>query len=360
MTAVPASTEPQRRSDAIQDGSAPLVTAVVTTFDRPELARRSIGSVLAQTYAPLQVVVVEDGSDSGFEGWLRDAGLDRVNYVRHSENRGLAAARNTGLDLARGDYVAYLDDDDEWKPRRIERQMELLGALSRNERELLGVVYCAIEVRESEGSGAATVLWPSNRGNLREAIMREGARTLSSTCLFSRAALKRVGGFDEALPSSIDHDIWMSLACCGYEARAIDEPLVVSYASVGERMTGHTERRIEGVRHYVAKWSPVYREWLGEAGGRAYEERYFRGVIGRLAADKLLSARFRQAWLATRAVFAHGGRPHSTITALAEATARGAARRVLPRRVMSWIRGSIASSGPVAPAGGRGNSKEAP
>ena len=315
-----------------------LVTAVVTTYDRPRLVRRAIQSVLAQTYEPLQIVVVEDGSESGIDAWLREEGLDRVTYVRHLENRGLAAARNTGLNLAEGDYIAYLDDDDEWKPRRIEQQVRWVRGLSESERERLGVVYCGVEVRESCSTRVSRVMWPRNRGNLRDAIVREGAMTLQSTFLFSKDALERVGGFDENLPSSIDHDIWMALASNGYEAHPIDEPLVITYRPSGDRMTASTTPRIQGVRRYVDKWKPTYQEWFGQAGGKAYAERYFADVIGRLAAEKLVNAQFAEAWQATRSLLDQEGSSLYSLAALVKYTARAAAGRLLPRDLVRLLK----------------------
>ena len=315
-----------------------LVTAIVTTYNRPQLFRRAIRSVLAQTYEPLQIVVVEDGSDSGAETWLKGEGLDRVTYARHPYNRGLAATRNTGLRLAAGDYVAYLDDDDEWKPPRIDQQVQLLKSLSNAERERVGVVYCGVEVHSPNHRLAPSVMRPGNRGNLKEAIVRQGPTTLSSTCLFSKAALGQVGGFDETLVSSIDHDIWMALASHGYEAHAIDEPLVIVYGNGADRMTVNTAPRIQGVGVFIQKWTPTYIDWFGETEGRAFARRYFRRVVGRLAAENLVNARFVEAWQAIGALYRAGGWVHEVSASLLLFTARAMARRLLIEGVASFLK----------------------
>jgi glycosyltransferase involved in cell wall biosynthesis len=315
-----------------------LVTAVVTTYNRPEPGRRAIRSVLAQTYGPLQIIVVEDGSDSGIEAWLKREGLHQVEYARHPENRGLAAARNTGLRLAAGEYVAYLDDDDEWKPQRIDRQVRLLTELSDAEQQRLGVVYCGVEVRASNRSHPLAVMLPRFRGSMKEAIVRNGPTTLSSTFLFSKAALKRAGGFDEALPSSIDHDIWMALASRSYEAHTVDEPLVIARVSSGGTMTTSTTARIRGVEQYLQKWKSTYREWLGDAEGEAYARQYLTRVIGRLAAEKLVNARLGEALEATRALLKGGGSPYYSISSLLKFVALAAARRLLPRGVLPLLK----------------------
>ena len=315
-----------------------LITAVITTFKRPQRVRRAIRSVLSQTYEPLEILVVEDGSDSGTEGWLRDQGLASVKYVRHPENRGLAAARNTGLKLTGGEYVAYLDDDNEWKPRRIEMQVELVRGLGDLGRKRLGVVYCGVEVRERDGSRVYGYMGPKNRGNLREAIVREGAVTLPSTCLFSRAALERVGGFDEAMRSSVDHDIWMSLAAHGYEAHAVDEHLAIEHVSREQRMTVDTGPRIQGVRKFLEKWRPTYGEWLGESEASGYVERYRASVLGRLAADKLVYGHFVDAWRLASAVSSDSRRKGYAFALLLNFTLQAVARRVLPGRAVKLLK----------------------
>lgn len=262
----------------------PSVSVVITTYERPQKVKRAIQSVRSQTYEQLEVVVVEDGSDSGVEDWLTDQGFNEIAYVSHDRNRGLAAARNTGVRQTSGDYVAFLDDDDEWKPRRIEAQINRLA--EKQDQDDVGVVYCAVEVRTPEGEVTHNNR-PENRGKLSEAIREEGASTLSSTFLFRREALETVGGFDELLPSSIDHDIWMNLAVHEYRAIALDEPLVINYDTPDADMVTDTTPRIYGVRRYVEKWRPTYRDWFGPDEGDTYAERYFADVIGRLAARKV-------------------------------------------------------------------------
>ena len=281
-----------RLDDAEPTEDQPPVTAVVTTYDRSDSAKRAVESVLDQTYEELKLVVVEDGTDSGIEDWLRAEAID-AQYIRHDANRGLAAARNTAIATSRTDYIAFLDDDDEWKPRRIERTVERLHAVPQEQRDRLGVVYCGTE-RRLNGQ-VLSIGHPENEGNLATAIMTDGASTLPSSCLFPRAALVAVGGYDESLPSSIDHDIWMALAVEGYDAFTVDEPLVVTHNPFEASMSTDTARRIEGIRLYVEKWTPVYQEWFGSQRGREYACRYFAAVIGRLAASKLVTGQTSEA-----------------------------------------------------------------
>ena len=318
-----------------------LVTAVVTTFDRPRMAQRAISSVMAQTYPHLEVIVVEDGSCSGIESWIASAGEARVRYCRHDSNQGLAAARNTGLRLAAGQYVAYLDDDDAWKPHRIARQVSLLMGLTSEQRSRLGVVYCGVEVSYPDGS-AFVPNYPKNQGNLREAIIFSGPITLSSTFLFAREALLGVGGFDERLRSSVDHDIWMALAAGDYDVHVVNEPLVVTYEDPSRpRMITNTPQRIAGVQEFVDKWLPTCQSWLGEGEGMAFVRRYYARVIGYLAAQQLVAGRLQDASLAVRVGLRHRCASWQAPFVMAKYVALFAGRRLLPvsitnRLVRAW------------------------
>ncbi|WP_254279262.1 glycosyltransferase family 2 protein [Haloarcula marina] len=312
----------------------PTVSVVVTTYERPERCKRALRSVLAQTHDPAEIIVVEDASDTDLEAWVARE-IPSATYVRHETNEGLAAARNTGLRLASGAFVAYLDDDDEWKPTRLEQQLERVRTLE--PRESLGVVYCGVERRTPDGETRSIAL-PENSGDLASSIRAVGASTLPSTCLFRTAALRDVGGFDESLPSSIDHDIWMQLAVAGYAAEAIAEPLTITYVSDRAQMTTDTESRIEGVRLYLEKWLPTYREWFGEAAGSAYAERYFARVVGRLAGKKFVSGNFSEFLTATRAIFAFSTQHRYNCSVLATYIGRYTASRLLPTRAIVLLK----------------------
>ena len=168
----------------------------------------------------------------------------------------------------------------------------------------LGVVYCGVEVQTPKGD---TIGYsePQNKGKLSKAIRKEGASTLSSTFLFRREALETVGGFDELLPSSVDHDIWMELATHGYHAITLDEPLVINYDESEVTMMTDTSPRIYDVRRYVEKWRPTYREWFGPKEGDTYAEKYYVDVIGRLAVSKVQTLSLFEAAQAMCAMFGY-------------------------------------------------------
>jgi len=101
------------------------VSGIITAYDRPEFLARAIESALAQTRLLTELIVVDDGSPSDLASVVAAFG-ERVSYVRMAENRGANAARNLGVATARGEVVAFLDDDDEWQPEKLEYQLRSL------------------------------------------------------------------------------------------------------------------------------------------------------------------------------------------------------------------------------------------
>ncbi len=166
-----------------------------------------------------------------------------------------------------------------------------------------------------------------------------GIATIPSTCLYPKNVLENIGGFDPALPSSIDHDIWMNLAVHGYHAYAIDEPLVITYDYRSRKaMTTDVAPRIQGVRAYVEKWMPVYQEWFDETGGRVYGHRYFSRVIASLAATKLVFGYFGESLQAIFAIFRYSSETGYSIFVLLKYIILFGARRLLPHYVFDLVK----------------------
>jgi glycosyltransferase involved in cell wall biosynthesis len=102
------------------------VSVIVRTYNRAHIVRDTLDSVFAQTHSPLEVLVVDDGSTDNTEEVVRAVRDGRMRYLRHENNRGVAAACNTGIDAAKGEAIAFADSDDFWTPNYLRRQVEFL------------------------------------------------------------------------------------------------------------------------------------------------------------------------------------------------------------------------------------------
>jgi len=317
-------------SQLVAGAFRPLVTAVVTTYQRPNLAQRAVRSVVAQTYRPLEMMVIEDGSDSGIERWLDASDLGDVLYMRLPENRGVAAARNAALYAARGEYIAYCDDDDQWKPRRIEAGVACLAAHDAPSRARLAVVEVGLEAH-FPGRDIKAIGHPANRGPLRASLLREGIVSLSSAHLFLTEALRSIGGYDEALRSSLDDDLWLAFARDGWGADYVDEGLVVTEEDPGRpRLTGNPRQRMDNVDAFLRKWHTTLAEWLGPEEAQAYAARYYSRVVSNLAGNRLVAGDWTGARAAAAAVLRRAPSCRYGARQVARAMARVGAYRDLP------------------------------
>lgn len=268
----------------------PLVTAVVTTYNRPHMVQHAIQSVLAQTYNPLEIIIVEDGSYyCGLEDWLRTQGLSQVCYIRHEQNHGLPATRNTGLKHSKGEYIAYLDDDDEWKPEKIQKQVKLAERLNSD----YAIIYCGLEVKDKADQVVALNM-PRLKGTIRNEIVKKGLNTIPSSFLFRKDTLLRIGGFDTDLYTGIDHDIWMKLAKYGYRTDYVNEPLVIHTQHGELQMTSNISKRITGIEQYLNKWRPDILSWFGPKAGNKYCSDYYVRVIGGLGFSLVINGDARE------------------------------------------------------------------
>lgn len=278
------------------------VTTIITTYNRFEYAKRAIKSVISQSCPCKEIIVVEDSGDSGIAEWIRLQNRKDIIYFRQTSNKGLASARNTGLKIAKGDLIAYLDDDDEWLSTRIEEQLKLYLALDNVEKTKLGCIQVGCQIIDENGKCISHGI-PENEGQLRSSIMKLGVITHSSCFMFTKKALIEIDGFDEELGSGIDHDIWMKLAVNNYSNKIIAQPLVTVYMDDRATMMTDTRQRVLGINKYTEKWTPTYQEWFGNKKGEFFAKKYFILVIGGLAGIKFSNKSYREGLFATNQVF---------------------------------------------------------
>jgi glycosyltransferase involved in cell wall biosynthesis len=215
--------------------SDPVATIVLTTHDRPVLARRALASALGQTLAHVEVVVVDDGSVPAFATGTDDP---RVRVVRHDAARGVTAARNAGLAVACGEWITFLDDDDVLEPEMLERALDaaarstLPPPVSVNPAVLLG----RADPRADEVLVPATAL---ERGADYHLEGRGAGGRAANSLVVPTATLREIGGFDEAYVTFEHDDLGLRLNRVA-SIQGIADPLY--------RMTAHAPARLSA-RH---------------------------------------------------------------------------------------------------------------
>lgn len=258
----------------------PLVSVVIPTYNRADVLGRALDSALSQTVEAVEVVVVDDGSTDRTRTVVESSEDSRVRYVAHEQNCGVSAARNTGIDAACGEYVAFLDSDDEWLPRKLERQ---LSAIDDRGDDWIGA-YC--ETVTADASAFDRIVSSLSDRLFRRRGSREGGTELAysllsmqvfmgpgSTLVVERSVLQRIGGFDEGLSIYEDWDLVLRVLAEGKLAY-VDEPLAVvhrsgdapgyAYAANDRRYLDRNEELVEQLRQRGVDVERIHR--LGVAG----------------------------------------------------------------------------------------------
>lgn len=220
-----------------------LVSAIIPTYNRARTIERAVNSVLGQSWQPIEVIVVDDGSTDQTTDILARYG-DRIRLIRQ-KNEGPSAARNAGIKAARGQIISFLDSDDSWLPDKVERQVKLLQAT-----ESQGVACCVCNARMEFLSGtrysfATASLHPRHE----EGIWSNPAEILITRFLFfnqvvavRRTALEETGYFRPGIME--DYDLALRLSLVGPWA-FIADPLVVWYEQKGDNLSRtHSPREI--------------------------------------------------------------------------------------------------------------------
>lgn len=224
----------------------PLFSVVLPTHNRVDLLRHAVDTVLAQTEPAWELIVVDDASTDGTAAYLeevsrRDA---RVQVVRNPHSKGGAGARNEGISHSRGEWVAFLDDDDEWMPDKLELQRRTLEANP-------SAIACTCAFIQLFPSGRTTVSPVPQQIALHE-LLESNVLGGASVCVCSTAVLKHIGGFDSRLRSGQDWDLWVRL-CEKGTIVSCSAPLVVYREHSGPRISLNTGARHAGARRFYLK-----------------------------------------------------------------------------------------------------------
>jgi len=212
----------------------PKVSVIIATYNRASLLQRAIESVLSQTFQHFEIIIVDDGSTDTTAQVVETYRHPKIRYIRHSENRGKSVALNNGLESAKGEYIAFLDDDDLWLRHKLQLQVDILEKSDDD----VGIVFSGRMSMDEDG-GILEVIRPKRlKYHPRDFLLRN-ISILASTVLAKKKYLSMVGGFDEAITNREDLDLWIRLSeHCRF--KPISEPLV-KCLHAEESLTRHAE-----------------------------------------------------------------------------------------------------------------------
>ena len=229
-------------------GESPLVTVVIPTYNRAALVMEAIGSVLRQSYRNFEILVCDDGSTDDTAVRVAQFGPP-VRYLALQRSGRPGAPRNRGFEAARGELIAFLDDDDLWEPEKLARQIELMERSPD-----LNLVYTDRRVQSSNDALLITVHTPTpKRPDQLLNIILNRQMPCVGTLLVRRELLRRVEGFDETLVTGEDLDLFLRIAPIARVA-GVPEPLVMVRRQAGSVSGSTGARSFENAIKVLERW----------------------------------------------------------------------------------------------------------
>jgi glycosyltransferase involved in cell wall biosynthesis len=245
-----------------------LVSVITPTYNRADSLTTAIESVQEQTYQNREHLIVDDASTDNTKAVVESYEDPNIRYLHHDINKRQAAARNTAIGKAHGEYVAFLDSDDKWHPNKLERQVDWMSARDEN---WVGV-YCDGETqRQSRLKKLLASVFPyeikksGSEELIRDILTMQGNISAGSSLLARTAAVRAIDGFDESLPRHEDLDFTIRLLRQG-KIGYLDEELFTVHESadpsaeiMAESKAKYLANHAETIHRLEAEGYPVRR-----------------------------------------------------------------------------------------------------
>lgn len=217
-----------------------LVSAIIPAYNRVHQTQRAIESVSEQTYRPIELVVVDDGSQPPLRDQLSysESAVENIVFREHEENQGGNVARNTGIKSASGEYLAFLDSDDEWYPQKIRRQIEQLTNNDAN------VSYTGVKQLDSNGKLNA-VKRATRSGDLFNKLLKGNTIGTFSSIVVETETVDKVGKPNPDLPCWQDWEWYLRLAADGMKFNAVEDPLTIRHNEGQQISQSYSPKRDE-------------------------------------------------------------------------------------------------------------------
>jgi glycosyltransferase involved in cell wall biosynthesis len=209
----------------------PRISVIIPTFNRRRMLERAMSSVLAQTFTDRELIVVDDGSTDGTADLpVFNSGRPDIRYLRFDENRGVSFARNRGVERTSTPLIAFLDSDDEWLPRKLEKQVCWLA-------DHPG--FRIVQTREYWVRDGRRVNPPATHEKIGGDIFAESLKRCMitpSSVVLERSLFIACGGFNETFTACEDYDLWLRITC-RYPVGLLDEYLLTRYGGHEDQLS---------------------------------------------------------------------------------------------------------------------------
>lgn len=251
----------------------PKISVIIPTYNRAHLVGRAIQSVFDQTYRNFELIVVDDASNDKTKEVISSIDDSRIRYLRHDINRGGGAARNTGIRESRGDYIAFLDSDDEWLPTKLDRSISCL----QNSTDKVGLIYSRHILHDDETSRRMLPKFHPYSGDVYKRLLSGWCPATTSTVLVDKHHLINAGMFDPDLSSFQDYDLWLRISqICYFEV--VDDILLIQHIHSGKRVSKNPKNRLNALNRIIDKWGETIDRELGKNSSKEFYDRQITSI----------------------------------------------------------------------------------
>jgi len=229
-------------------GSMPLVSVVIPTYNRAERLKRALESVFNQTFTDFEIIVVDDGSQDNTEEIIKNMQDPRIRFIKHPRNLGVSAARNTGIKASKGRYIAFLDSDDLWDRKKLEKQLIKIF------QERADLCYTSVVFKTEKGKIVRKQV-ALYSGYIFPILLKKNIIGTASCVMVRQEIFKKVGLFNRNLSYREDYEMWLRIARTSKVA-AVAEELTIQIVHEGNRLSHNIHKRINGFEIIINEFLP--------------------------------------------------------------------------------------------------------
>ena len=224
------------------------ISVIIPTYNRRDTIQRAIDSVISQTFAPFEIIIVDDGSKDGTKEWIEEK-YSSIKYIYQSNN-GVSSARNKGINLSKGSWIALLDSDDEWIPEKLDYQARYIN-------ENPGLFFCHTnEIWIRNGHRVNQMKKHKKYGGDIFKHCLDICRISPSSSLIKKEVFEDIGLFDESLTVCEDYDLWLRITA-KYKVLYLDQPLIKKFGGHADQLSkvpnGIEQYRIQSLEKILSK-----------------------------------------------------------------------------------------------------------
>ena len=204
------------------------ISVIIPTYNRKKTLARAIQSVINQSFSPFEILIIDDGSNDGTEEWVKE-NFRNIKYI-YQNNHGVSSARNIGIENAYGDWVAFLDSDDEWLPNKLYEQVKAIDSNPEVKFFHTNEIWIRNGVRVNQMKKHKKY-----GGYIFEKCL-DICRISPSSVLIQKEVFDNIGVFDESLRVCEDYDLWLRITS-KYPVVFLDVPLIYKYGGHADQLS---------------------------------------------------------------------------------------------------------------------------